>query len=54
MKTEPIEFLPVTAFWKQAKSAATNRAFVFGVVVGSSSMLLGMALTAWALIRFHS
>lgn len=51
MNHEPIQFLPVTPFWKQAERAQRKSAwaFVFGVIAGTVGTLLAALLTSYLL-----
>lgn len=46
MNYEPIQFLPVTPFWKQAQPAPTIWNFARGVVLGCALASAGFVLFA--------
>jgi hypothetical protein len=50
MKPEPIEFLPVPRFWKQRPYVRqAERAFLYGIAVGSGATLLMAFVIHWLL-----
>jgi hypothetical protein len=48
MNHEPIQFLPIAPFWKQAQNANRKaaHAFLLGLVIGTA----GTVLAAWLII----